>query len=423
MRRTAMPRRRSSRANPARSKRLSFELDLSALDAPIAFAPGFAPEPAIDPDALAMFEPFEAAPAAASADDAALDLELAAEPPLEPLIESLTPTTWPADGIESAPLPLVESRRDEPPLVSAFSVDVLDPAIGQGVEGDVREDADQPRDRAPGAHAVAAEAIAADADSEPGIDDDQVKRVGPLRIGIPLFNIYLNEADELSRRLGTELAEWAMELHRPIGETPIALAHSLAGSSATVGFADLSQLARALEHALSRSQAIGRGTAEEARLFGDAADEIRRLLHQFAAGFLKQPAPELFARLADHELSSALRLDAATAAAESAPADLAEEAEPSHDSAALPLLDVAGAQPSEPPRPVEEPPLAPPPPIDEPQPWVPPPPVEPPAPEPPSRATAVGRTAGAGRRAASRRCRTGTAALDPALSRRSAWRR
>ena len=52
-----------------------------------------------------------------------------------------------------------------------------------------------------------------------------------------------------------------MELHRPVGEAPIALAHSLAGSSATVGFADLSHLARSLEHALTRSQAIGHGTA------------------------------------------------------------------------------------------------------------------------------------------------------------------
>ena len=51
-----------------------------------------------------------------------------------------------------------------------------------------------------------------------------------------------------------------MELHRPVGETPIALAHSLAGSSATVGFTDLSHLARSLEHALARSQAIGHGT-------------------------------------------------------------------------------------------------------------------------------------------------------------------
>ncbi len=152
-----------------------------------------------------------------------------------------------------------------------------------------------------------------------GFDEELVKVVGPLRISIPLFNIYLNEADELSRRLTTEVAEWAMELHRPIGEAPIALAHSLAGSSATVGFTDLSQLARSLEHAQARSLAIGHGTEEEARLFVDAAEDIRRLLHQFAAGFLKEPSPELLARLAEHELSSARRLEAATAAAELPP--------------------------------------------------------------------------------------------------------
>ena len=82
-----------------------------------------------------------------------------------------------------------------------------------------------------------------------------------------------------------------MELHRPVGEVPIALAHSLAGSSATVGFTDLSHLARSLEHALARTQVIGHGTDEEARLFVHAAEEIRRLLHQFAAGFLHEPRP------------------------------------------------------------------------------------------------------------------------------------
>ena len=49
----------------------------------------------------------------------------------------------------------------------------------------------------------------------PVAQDEHVKVVGPLRISIPLFNIYLNEADELSRRLDTEVAEWALELHRP----------------------------------------------------------------------------------------------------------------------------------------------------------------------------------------------------------------
>ena len=147
-------------------------------------------------------------------------------------------------------------------------------------------------------------------------NEDTVKVIGPLRISIALFNIYLNEADELSRRLTTELAEWAMELHRPIGEIPIALAHSLAGSSATVGFANLSNLARTLEHALTRSQAIGRGTPQEARLFVDASEEIRRLLHQFAAGFLKDPSVTLLSRLDEHELSSARWLEAVTAAAD-----------------------------------------------------------------------------------------------------------
>lgn len=156
--------------------------------------------------------------------------------------------------------------------------------------------------------------VAPEAEAEPV--NDQVKIVGPLRISIPLFNIYLNEADERSRRLSTELAEWALELHRPVGEMAIAMAHSLAGSSATVGFADLSHLARQLEHALMRSQAIGHGTPQEASLFVDSADEVRRLLHQFAAGFLKAPPPELLQRLAEHEVDAGRRLEAQSAAAE-----------------------------------------------------------------------------------------------------------
>jgi chemosensory pili system protein ChpA (sensor histidine kinase/response regulator) len=96
--------------------------------------------------------------------------------------------------------------------------------------------------------------------SHAALEDEQVKVIGDLRIGIPLFNIYLNEADELSRRLCVELAEWAMESERPLHESTAALAHSLAGSSATVGYADLSALARSLEHALMRSIAVGRAT-------------------------------------------------------------------------------------------------------------------------------------------------------------------
>ena len=134
-------------------------------------------------------------------------------------------------------------------------------------------------------------------------DDEQVKVIGDLRIGIPLFNIYLNEADELSRRLCVELAEWAMEPDRPLDEGTAALAHSLAGSSATVGYVELSSLARALEHALMRSIAVGRATPGEPQLFNDAAEEIRRLLHQFAAGFLRRVPEPLMQRLEAHELA------------------------------------------------------------------------------------------------------------------------
>lgn len=154
----------------------------------------------------------------------------------------------------------------------------------------------------------------------PAPDDDQYRLIGPLRISISLFNIFLNEADELSRCLGTELAEWSLELDRSVGEDAVALAHSLSGSSATVGFAELSDLSRTLEHAMARNCTMGSGTPQEAALFTDAAEEIRGLLHQFAAGFLKSPSEELLRRLAEHEISSARRLES-TLASRDAPDD------------------------------------------------------------------------------------------------------
>ncbi len=123
--------------------------------------------------------------------------------------------------------------------------------------------------------------------------DEQVKVIGSLRIGIPLYNVYLNEADEWSRRLQTELSEWALELHRPVSDSTVALAHSLAGSSATVGFRALSEIARALEQALQHVRLQAGGQAEQADIFLAAAEDIRHLLHQFAAGFLKEPDPQL----------------------------------------------------------------------------------------------------------------------------------
>ena len=247
-----------------------------------------------------------AAPAVATLPAVSLPMDLSLDLDLE-LPGNLLPggTNDPARPAPSAPAPLgAAADAASPPVSSRFGgLDLLGEA---------------PPTVAPMAPLADSQPVPLDFPSlvpEPA-EADNIKVVGPLRIGIPLFNIYLNEADELSRRLTTELAEWAMELHRPIGEVPIALAHSMAGSSATVGFTDLSDLSRTLEHALMRSEAIGQGTPEEARLFVDTAEDIRRMLHQFAAGFLVGASPKLLARLAEHEIVSARRLEAVTAAAD-----------------------------------------------------------------------------------------------------------
>jgi chemosensory pili system protein ChpA (sensor histidine kinase/response regulator) len=249
-------------------------------------------------------------------------LIVADEPPL-PVVDEALPLAALDVPSPEFDLALPEVVEDAPEVITTESVEVQEVELDASLFGIDAEAAASPDVLADVVQSVAAEAPVAEAEPEAQApefsDDDQVKVVGGLRISIPLFNIYLNEADELSRKLTTEIAEWAMELHRPVGEVPIALAHSLAGSSATVGFADLSQLARLLEHALMRSQAIGSGTSEEGRLFVDAAEEVRRLLHQFAAGFLKSPAPELLERLAEHEISSARRLELVNAAVDEAP--------------------------------------------------------------------------------------------------------
>lgn len=281
---------------PAALPELSFDLDLSSFDeAPAASAPtAESAAPAAPSDELAL-------PAAESVEMIELELD-------ESLFAEVMPA--PAAPAEAA---VPQAALETTEVDFDFDAPVAETAPAS-TETAVDLDLDF-GDAAPAEAASEAAPVAA----APAPDDDQVRIVGPLRISIPLFNIYLNEADELSRKLTTEVAEWAMELHRPVGEVPIALAHSLAGSSATVGFADLSQLARTLEHALMRSQAIGSGTPEEGRLFVEAAEEIRRLLHQFAAGFLKTPAPDLLERLAAHEVSSARRLEEVNAAVDAQP--------------------------------------------------------------------------------------------------------
>ncbi len=128
-------------------------------------------------------------------------------------------------------------------------------------------------------------------------DETPYKAIGALRISLPLFNVFLQEADEWSQHLQEGIAAWGADPRAPVPEPLTALAHSLAGSSSTVGFQALSFVARLLEASMHRTQALAWATPQHAQAWADAAEEIRRLLHQFAAGFLKDARPEVLEAL------------------------------------------------------------------------------------------------------------------------------
>lgn len=224
------------------------------------------PVPANEPKANDMaLPPLEEAPAALPE----LELTLELEPEPEPVAAVAAPV--------EAPI--------EPP-VAAGAEETPEPVVAQEPAADVPK-------------AVEVTEVVEEELSTSSSAEDQVKVIGPLRIGIALYNVYLNEADEWSRQLATDVGEWALESHERLPDSTIALAHSLAGSSATVGFHSLSGMARLLESALQHLQMQGSGTREQGVVLVAAADELRRLLHQFAVGFLRDPAEGTLQALRD----------------------------------------------------------------------------------------------------------------------------
>ena len=206
--------------------------------------------------------------------------------------------------IAEVPSDVVESAVDAVPVHDPVSVSAV--AVADPVEDPLAfVAAELPNELAPVAmdeslmqrEVHSADNVPDALDEEDYESDEQVKIIGELRLSIPLYNVYLNEADEWSRRLQIELSEWVLELNRPLPDSMVAAAHSLAGSSATVGFVSLSAVARELEHAMLHLQLHRQGNAEQARVFVTAAEDIRRLLHQFAAGFMKESDPNILTEL------------------------------------------------------------------------------------------------------------------------------
>ncbi|NCT85569.1 MAG: hybrid sensor histidine kinase/response regulator, partial [Comamonadaceae bacterium] len=336
-------------------------------------------------------EPVPAAAAEPLLPDLVLELDapaVEAELPVPDVVLEFDAAELPADeptldlGMGPAstePLPLSEAPHEAPPadlgVVLALDEPAAAPALPAGEEPSAPETHEAHEAKAPTLPRLVVdnEAAALQAQPEPEpepVDPDEgFKLIGPLRISIALFNIFLNEADELSRKLSIGLAEWAAELAQPVPSSCEALAHALAGNAATVGYEDLSALARELEHTLGRAQRAVRYEPADAELFLRAADDIRRLLHQFAAGFLKPNDPEVIARLHDYEpqqesFSVAAALDEAPVLAEQAQAAepslpaAAEElpaAEPMEVIEALEALEVVEAAPVAPVEPQPEP--------------------------------------------------------------------
>jgi chemosensory pili system protein ChpA (sensor histidine kinase/response regulator) len=295
----------------------------SAQAEPVFELPDFAPEPSIEPapapapivdqalsDAFdfdlgtADIEVAQAAPGEELAPDFDFDMTApAAQPPAAPAAAM----AMEIDGIDFDSLSAVSGLGElaSPEPTTAPAVVAPAPVEHMTVSLDDFELPDLALDAAPGLQAVTE--AQPDAEPQPETEsaqaadeqpvDEQVKVIGALRIGIPLYNVYLNEADEWSRRLLTEVTEWALELNQPVADSTVGLAHALAGSSATVGFHALSDMARALESALMQAQPQSRGLPEQARVFTAAAEDIRRLLHQFAAGFLKEPDAQVLEAL------------------------------------------------------------------------------------------------------------------------------
>jgi len=251
-------------------------------------------------------------------DLAGLDDEVGASPlALEATLPLPVPGAWGRDALAETALPdpawVAEVPASLEPDLLLEPGDTVSPALADAAPAEsLYGEVDLPLDQ-PASATLPAEADGAEVDlpldmaplplavkppqPKPRELQEGYKQIGPLRISLVLFNIFINEADDLSRELGEALTVWRASPRQPVGERAVTRAHSLAGSSGTVGYTSLSHLARTLEHALDRAQLRGRAIGEEPELFVQASDEIRRLLHLFAAGFLNQPDPGLVQRL------------------------------------------------------------------------------------------------------------------------------
>jgi chemosensory pili system protein ChpA (sensor histidine kinase/response regulator) len=157
------------------------------------------------------------------------------------------------------------------------------------------------------------------------IDSEQYKIIGPLKVRFNLYNVFLQEADEVSRALEVALDEWLLQPDQALPAVAAHYAHTLAGSSATVGFDALADLCRTLESVCSAIRSQNDRRPDLARPLRSAVEAIRFLLHQFAAGFLRQPDPAITRDLLQSVQSEGLMACATPESADQAADSSADE--------------------------------------------------------------------------------------------------
>ena len=124
---------------------------------------------------------------------------------------------------------------------------------------------------------------------------DKVKRIGELEIPQPLYDIYLDESAALVQALAEDFAAWRAAPARAASQAALQAAHTLGGTSATVGFQALRAIAAALEEVLQVAAAPLE--AGQFDLLDDAVGRVRIMLQVFALGEPAPAQPELLARL------------------------------------------------------------------------------------------------------------------------------
>ncbi|MEW7848334.1 Hpt domain-containing protein [Massilia aurea] len=128
---------------------------------------------------------------------------------------------------------------------------------------------------------------------------DAVRRVGDLAIGQALHDVYLLETESLCATLETAFAQLRSDPAQGASPDAITAAHTLAGTSATVGYTDLCELAHALEMTLENLAVPGALIDEDGLdLFDATLSRMRTMLQVFTLGELAPAQLDLIEQLA-----------------------------------------------------------------------------------------------------------------------------